>query len=189
MVALVLLPLAACMDDPPELVRKTIGPAGGLVSSHDGVLTLVFVPGALTSGQEIEIFPSDEPPPVFGPAYRVKPDIELEVNVEVTYRRTLPDNTSAVAVSTIRLNDYTEDMGHWVALPRLHLDEESGTVFGSDPELSLYYGLVGGSASQLADLDVDSVVDEDAPLDAELLDLGSDELLDNDEPSPLTTPP
>lgn len=146
-----LLAAGGCADEREDLVRKTIGPAGGLVSSHDEVLTLVFQPGALEHEEEIEIFPSDEPPLVFGPAYRVRPNIELAVDVEVTYRRVLPANTDGVAVAAIRLGDYTEEMGHWVPLPRLSIDEASGAVLASDSELSLYYGMLefgGGATTQ-----------------------------------------
>ena len=131
-------------------MRKTIGPSGGLISSHDDVLTLVFQPGALDREYDVEIFPSDEPPLIFGQAYRVKPDVELAVDVEVTYRRVLPNNVDGVAVAAIRLDDYTAQMGHWVALPRLSIDEPSGSVLASDHELSLYYGMLergGGSTS------------------------------------------
>jgi len=150
--ALLLLAAGGCADERADLVRKTIGPAGGLISSHDEVLTLVFVPGALDHDHEIEIFPSDEPPLVFGPAYRVRPnDIELSVDVEVTYRRVLPANTDGVAVAAIRLDDYTDEMGHWVPLPRLSIDVESGAVLASDSELSLYYGMLefGGGATSV----------------------------------------
>jgi hypothetical protein len=138
-----------CTEERDDVVRKTIGSAGGLVSSHDDVLTLVFQPGALTREHEIVIFPSDEPPLVFGPAYRVKPDIALAVDVEVTYRRVLPNDADGVAVAAIRLDDYAAEMGHWVPLPRLSIDVESGAVLAHDTELSLYYGMLefGGSAS------------------------------------------
>lgn len=144
-----LVALAACGGEREDLVRKTIGTAGGLISSHDEVLTLVFQPGALTRDYEIEIFPSDEPPLIFGPAYRVKPDIDLEVDVEVTYRRVLPSNTDGVAVAAILLDDYTDEMGHWEPLPRLALDVASGAVLASDSSLSLYYGMLemGGGAT------------------------------------------
>lgn len=127
-----------------------IGPEGGLVTSRDGVLTLVFHPGALTSETEIQIFPSDAPPVVFGPAYRVKPDIELMIDVEVGYQRLLPNDPSTAAVSAIRLEDYSNEEGHWVALPRLSLHEEQQLIRAYDSQLSLYYGMVdrgGGSAT------------------------------------------
>jgi hypothetical protein len=153
--ALWLLAAGGCDEERDDVVRKTIGPAGGLVSSHDDVLTLTFLPGALSRDHEIVIFPSDEPPLVFGPAYRVKPDIELAVDVEVTYRRVLPSNTEGVAVAAIRRDDYTAQMGHWVPLPRLAIDVASGAVLAADQELSLYYGMLelGGSTSAGQDTD------------------------------------
>jgi len=140
--ALLLLAAAGCEQESAEIVRKTIGPAGGLVSSHDEVLSLVFLPGALDREREIVIFPSDEPPLIFGPAYRVKPDIELAVDVQVTYRRVLPSDTDGVAVAAIRLDDYTAERGHWVPLPRLSIHEPSGAVLAADSQLSLYYGML-----------------------------------------------
>lgn len=138
-----LLAVAACGDDvPPDVVRTTIGPGGGLIRSYDDVLTIVLLPGALTREVEIEVFPSDEPPPIFGPAYRVRPHVELLVDAEVTYRRVLPSNPNAAAVAAIRLDDYTQEMGSWVPLPRLALVPEQQAVIASDDELSLYYGLV-----------------------------------------------
>jgi hypothetical protein len=147
--ALGLLAAGGCAEEREDLVRKTIGTAGGLVSSHDDVLTLVFLPGALDGDHEIEIFPSDEPPLVFGPAYRVKPDLELAVDVEVTYRRVLPANPEGVAVAAIRLDDYTAERGHWEPLPRLSIDVDSGAVLAIDSQLSLYYGMLesGGGAT------------------------------------------
>lgn len=138
-----LLGLAACGDPgPADAVRRTIGPGGGLIASHDGVLGIVIQPGALTRDVEIEVFPSDEPPPIFGPAYRVRPQVELLVDAEITYRRVLPSNPNAATLAAIRVDDYTAEMGHWVPLPRLALRPEQQSVIAIDDELSLYYGLL-----------------------------------------------
>ncbi|MEX1367585.1 MAG: VCBS repeat-containing protein, partial [Nannocystaceae bacterium] len=113
--------------------------------------SIVFHPGSLSESTEIEIVPSDEPPPIFGPAYRVRPDIELLVDVEVSYRRALPADPGGVAVAAIRLEDYVSEQGYWVPLPRVSLHEPSGTVVGHDSELSLFYGLLeaGGSPATI----------------------------------------
>jgi hypothetical protein len=138
-----LLSLAACGDaGPADAVRRTIGPQGGLISSHDQVLTIVLQPGALSRDVEIEVFPSDEPPLVFGPAYRVRPHVELLVDAEITYRRVLPSNPNAATVGAIRQSDYTAEMGYWRPLPRLSLSAEQQWVIAIDDELSLYYGLL-----------------------------------------------
>lgn len=138
------LVLAGCRgdDDPPNLVRKTIGPAGGLVTSHDGVLTIVLQAGALPEATDIEVFPSDDPPLVFGPAYRVRPNVALEIESEVTYRRVLPNDPSSATVGAIHRADFEGGNGFWRALPRLDLDVEHDAVLASDGELSLYYALL-----------------------------------------------
>lgn len=147
---------AACASEAPDLTEVVVGPEGGLVTSRDGVLSLVFQPGALTREQTIQIFPSDEPPLVFGPAYRVKPDIDLMIDVEVGYQRALPNDTSAVAVSAIRLEDYSNEEGHWVALPRLSLHEDQNLVRAYDSQLSLYYGMIDSGGGSVTTSSVDN---------------------------------
>jgi hypothetical protein len=133
---------ACAPSEPPGIVRKAIGPEGGLITSHDGVLTIVLQPGALSRTFDVEIFPSDEPPVIFGPAYRVRPNLELEVDAEVTYRRVFPNDPSGVAVAAIRKSDYEAEMGHWSALPSLDVDLQAEHIVASDFELSLYYGML-----------------------------------------------
>lgn len=137
--------LPACSDDDGgREVVKTIGPEGGLVSSHDDVLTLFIPAGALSRRTEIRIRPSDVPPAVFGPAYRVRPDIDVEVPIEVTYRRVLPRDATGTTVGAIRREDFEAQMGTWVGLPRIELDEDNDLVTSTDTELSLYYALIEG---------------------------------------------
>jgi hypothetical protein len=137
--------MAGCGNgDPANLVRVPIGPNGGLITSHDGVLTIVLQPGALDDLYDIEIFPSDEPPVIFGPAYRVRPDFALAVPAEVTYRRALPADPEGVAVAAIRRQDYEAEMGHWSPLPTLDVNLAADEVLATDDELSLYYGLLSG---------------------------------------------
>ena len=138
-----LLSLVSCQTEDPEgTVRKTIGIEGGIISSHDKRLTIVLQPGALDTDTEIIIFPSDEPPPIYGAAYRVQPDIDLHVNAEVTYRRPLPPaNPNIVAVAAIKMDDYVQGMGYWEPLPRLFIDPTNDAVTGKDDQLSLYYGM------------------------------------------------
>lgn len=136
--------LQACADDaePAHLVRKSIGTGGGVLKSHDGVLQIAILPGALPETTTIEIFPSDEPPLVFGPAYRVRPNIALEIDAEITYRRVLPEDPDDTAISVIRLEDYENENGWWRPLPRIQLDVENDSVLSLDSELSLYYALL-----------------------------------------------
>lgn len=124
------------------MVREVIGQAGGQISSHDNVLTLLFPPGSLSEDVTIEITPSDEPPPTIGAAYRVKPDIDLSVAAEVTYRRLLPSDPSGVAVAAIHRSDYLDGHGYWKPLPRTTLDVTANLVAGLDYEISLYYSML-----------------------------------------------
>lgn len=133
---------ACAPAEPPNIVRKPIGPEGGLITSFDGVLTIVLQPGALDRTYDVEIFPSDEPPVIFGPAYRVRPDLELEVDAEITYRRVFPNDPEGVSVAALRKGDYEEKMGYWRALPSLHVDVDAEEIIATDHELSLYYGML-----------------------------------------------
>ncbi len=154
--------LVGCADDaePPHLVSKSIGTGGGVVSSHDGVLTIVFQPGSLAETTTIEIFPSDEPPRVFGPAYRVRPNLPLEIDAEVTYSRVLPSDPDDTAISVIRLEDYENENGWWRPLPRIQLDEVNNSVLALDSELSLYYALLEDANGPGDDDGEDDVADD-----------------------------
>lgn len=136
---------SGCSDDGDErTVRKRIGNSGGQITSHDGFLTILFLPGSLSSSQEISITPSDTPPPIFGPAYRVRPDVELEIDAEVTYNRILPNDPTGAAVAAVRRASFESGEGQWIALPTIELDVDNQLVTGIDSELSLFYGLLEG---------------------------------------------
>jgi hypothetical protein len=140
------LTLAGCrVDDDRESTRRIIGPEGGVIASSDDVLRIAILPGALSQAIDVVIEPSDDPPPIFGPAYRVRPDIDLAIEAEITYRRVLATHPEGVAVAAIRRADYEQGAGAWVALPVLELDLDNHLVSGLDGELSLYYGLLEGS--------------------------------------------
>lgn len=125
-------------------VRATIGRSGGQISSHDGVLTLLILPGALDGDHEFVIAPSDTPPLIFGPAYRVQPDLDLSLNAEVTYARTLPNDPTGTAVAAIRRADFEADSANWIKLPTVELDVGNELVTATDTEVSLFYGLLQG---------------------------------------------
>lgn len=156
------LGLGACGDsDPANLVRKSIGPSGGLISSHDGVLSIALLPGALSSEVDVEIFPSDEPPPIFGLVYRVRPDIDLMFGAEITYRRVLPGNPNAGVIGAIKLDNYSQEMGHWEPLERLAVNADQQAVIAVDDQLSLYYGLVEAPGAPPLPSDGDTTVPTD----------------------------
>ncbi len=137
--------ISACREENDErTVRANIGPGGGQISSHDGVLTVLILPGALESTQEFVINPSDTPPPIFGPAYRVQPDVELALNAEITYDRVLPNDPTGAAVAAIRKADFEAGSATWIELPTVELDVADQLVTATDTEVSLFYGLLQG---------------------------------------------
>lgn len=119
-----------------------IGAEGGLVTSADSVLTLALRPGALAEDTEICVRPSDEPPPVFGPAYRVRPTLPLALASTVTYRHELPADASSVTIGRVDRQEFEAGEGRWIPLPQLSVDVEDGLVKSSDTELSLFYALL-----------------------------------------------
>lgn len=144
---MVVLVLGACGGDdvPPGVVRKAIGPDGGLISTEDDVLTIVIQPGALGEWIDVEIERSDAPPPSFAPAYRVQPNVALAVYSEVIYRHELPDDPSSAAIGAIHIADFESGAGDWTPLPLepggLIVSEK--TLHARDNELALYYALLG----------------------------------------------
>lgn len=146
---LTLLAATGCpSDDSGQSVRGRIGPGGGQLSSHDGVLTVFLPPGAVQEEVEVSIAPSDSPPPSFGTAYRVQPDIDLEIAAEISYRDELPIDPSGVTIGAIHRADFEGGQGKWRRLDRIELHEDNGLVVAVDQELSLYYTLLdpGGVA-------------------------------------------
>lgn len=143
--------VGACKsEETSTTVRQVIGAGGGQITSHDGVLTLLFLAGALDQDEEIVIAPSDTPPRIFGPAYRVQPDVDLNFAAEVTYRRVLPNDPEGTAVAAIRRADFAAGAADWVPLPRIELDEANDLVTGIDTEVSLFYALLEDADPDIA---------------------------------------
>ena len=136
-------------DGGSENVCVVIGAQGGLVTSADDVLSIALRPGALAEDTEICVRASEEPPPVFGPAYRVSPNVPLELASTVTYRHALPSDTSGVTIGRVDREEFEAGEGRWIPLPVLTVDVEDQIVKSSDTELSLFYALLdeGGVAS------------------------------------------
>lgn len=141
---------SACSDDPAvsEIVRKTIGPDGGVITSADGVLTIALRPDTLAEPTEISIQASEEPPRVAGPTYRVRPDIELPIAATLTYRHELPADPSTVAIGAILRDDFEAGTGRWLALPVVALEEANELVRSTDARLSMFYGLLADGVTE-----------------------------------------
>jgi hypothetical protein len=125
-----------------EVVKETIGAGGGVITSADSVLSIVVRPNALEQDTEVSIERTDEPPDVFGPAYRVRPNVELAVPSTLTYRHELPADATEVAIGYVDPEEYAADMGRWHPLPVLDIDEADGFVKGTDDRLSTFYALL-----------------------------------------------
>ncbi|MCR9166475.1 MAG: hypothetical protein ACE37F_36620 [Nannocystaceae bacterium] len=108
------------------------------------MLTVLILPGALETTHEFSVAPSDTPPHIFGPAYRVQPDVPLAVNAEVTYARRLPNDPTGTAVAAIRKDDFEAGTAAWIKLPTVELDVADQLVTATDSEVSLFYGLLEG---------------------------------------------
>jgi hypothetical protein len=142
--ALLALGLCGCQEPPvsSEIAMQVIGPAGGIITSSDGVLTLAIPPGALDQQVELFIERTDEPPAVFGPAYLVRPSPELRYDLTVTYHQELPADSSGLAVAAVDALAYAGGSGEWVALPLLRVDRRAKLVSGLDDGVSIFYALL-----------------------------------------------
>lgn len=139
----VVLGSSACKDaSDSDVVRGEIGPSGGLLSSADSILTIAIQPGALDETIELVIERSGEPPDVYGPAFRVEPNLALNIPSTVTYRYPLPDDTSETAVGYVDADEFVSGNGRWRPLPVVRLDAAQKLVTAIDTKISLYYGLL-----------------------------------------------
>jgi hypothetical protein len=136
--------VGGCRDEPEdsEFARQVIGPAGGIITSVDSVLTLAIPPGALEESVEFFIERTSEPPPVFGQAYLVRPNPELRYDITVAYRQELPEDTSSMAVGGVDILAYEAGHGHWQSLPVLRVDRQAKLVSGLDDGVSIFYALL-----------------------------------------------
>jgi sugar lactone lactonase YvrE len=145
--------LLACSSEPveSEVVRKTIGPDGGIITSADGVLTLGIRPSTFEEPTEVSIGQSNEPPPAWGPAYRVEPNLELSIAATVTYQHTLPQDAHTVALGAISQEDFEAGLGDWVSLPVVGIDERNEIVRATDMRLSRFYTLLAEGGEEHED--------------------------------------
>lgn len=155
--------VTACKDDPAANACKTIGAAGGIISSTDGTLSLSFRPNSLGEDTEVCIAKAGRPGPpvVYGEAYRVTPDIDVDVNISVTYRAPLPRDTSLTRVGVILKEDFEQGRGRWLSLPLTRLEPENELVAGTDTRISMFYGLLDDGGEGMIDIG-DSDSDSDS---------------------------
>ncbi len=137
---------SACRDaSDPDIARGEIGPEGGLVTSIDSILTIAILPRALEETIELTIQRSEDPPSVYGPAFRVQPNVELAIPATVTYRYPLPDDTSQTAIGYVEPQEYFSGVARWRPLPVVRIDPAQKLVTATDSQLSLFYALLDDS--------------------------------------------
>jgi sugar lactone lactonase YvrE len=150
----------ACRDaSDPELARGKIGPDGGILVSVDSILTIAILPQALEETIELTIERSEEPPDVYGPAFRVRPNVALAIPATVSYRYPLPDDTSQTAVGYVDAEEFSAGDGRWRPLPVVKLEPERKLVTSTDTQLSLFYGLLDDSTPPPATTDAPDTSD------------------------------
>lgn len=136
----------ACRDaSDPEVARGVIGPKGGQLTSVDSILTIAIRPQALEENVELTIQRSTTPPDVYGPAFRVTPNLPLAIPATVSYRFALPDDTSETAIGYVDPLEFAAGEGRWHTLTTLRLDPAEKLVTATDAQLSLFYGLLDGN--------------------------------------------
>ena len=130
-----------------------IGPNGGTITSLDSVLTIAILPGALEEDVELFIESTNEPPDIYGAAYIVRPNPELLVPATVTYRTTLPVDTTGLAVAAVDAVAFEAGQGNWEALPVAQINVEQQLVTGIDDGISIFYGLLSDADPSAATTD------------------------------------
>lgn len=164
LVAAAALSATACKNDSGDGACETIGRGGGIVSSADGALSLSFRPNSLSEDTEVCIARAGRPgpPAVYGEAYRVNPDIDVDVNISVTYRAPLPNDTSLTRVGVIRREDFLAGTGRWLSLPLTRLEPANELVAGTDTRISMFYGLLDDGGEGMIDVDSNGGTDSSA---------------------------
>lgn len=134
--------IAACK---PTVAHNSVGPAGGVVTSDDDVLTLVLWPGALGSWEDFEVTATEDAPESYGQAYAVSPNPTLGIDVEVILRGELPETSKLARVGVI-----TDGAEAWRTLPL-----EAGAINGADDTVRGHHGEIAQVYAMLDVGDID----------------------------------
>lgn len=156
---LMLVASSGCAQSSEE-VCHTVGRDGALLRSVDQVLSIAIYPEALDEDIEVCIAPSDAPPMIAGPAYRVTPSVPLHFTATVTYRGTLPDDTSMTNIGRIDEFAFSQGKGTWRSLGDCRVESAQRLVRCTDDELAAFYGLLDEVIGNTADTVADSIGDE-----------------------------
>jgi hypothetical protein len=137
--------LVACEEvddsfhDAESVSGTIIGVTGGFVTSHDGVFTAVFPPGALRQTYVITVRVVDDAPRSLGTAYSVQGMASIEAPIFLEYRYAMPQVEGR---DPMRLDIARQSGEHWLPLQRVDHNESTQTVSASDATVALAYALI-----------------------------------------------
>jgi hypothetical protein len=136
--------LVACEEvddtfDEESVSGTTIGVTGGFVTSHDGVFTAVFPPGALRDTYVITVRVVEDAPRSLGIAYSVQGMASIEAPIFLEYRYAIPQVEGR---DPMRLDIGRQSNEHWLPLPRVDHNESTQTVSATDTTVALAYALI-----------------------------------------------
>lgn len=160
--------LGSCAGAPEERCT-TLGREGGLMFSSDNVLAIAITPEALDEDTRFCIVKSERAPEIYGNAYRVYPNPELQFAAAVSYRFALPEDTEEINIGRVDAETYSMGMGNWESLTDCRVEVASRQVTCTDDVIAKFYGLLD---------------DFDGPTSDSIADTGTG----NDTDGPSTTP-
>lgn len=139
--------------------------------SSDNVLAIAITPEALDEDTRFCIVKSERAPEIYGNAYRVYPNPELQFAAAISYRYALPEDTEEINIGRVDAESYGMGMGEWQSLTDCRVEVESRQVTCTDDAVAKFYGLLD---------------DFDGPVSDSIADDGTGTGNDTDGPS--TTP-
>jgi hypothetical protein len=158
--------LVACEEvddsfDEERVSGTAIGVTGGFVTSHDGVFTAVFPPGALRETFVITVRVADDAPRSLGAAYSVQGMASIDAPIFLEYRYAIPQVDGR---DPMRLDIARQSNESWLPLPRVGHNENTQTVSASDATVAWAYALIEDHAA--SGPEGDETTDTDAPTES-----------------------
>ncbi len=157
---------AGCTENNPDdgAAGKSIGNAGGFVTSSDGVFTVVFPPGSLAETTLVTVSPSSDAPISLGIPYGVQGPAGLSAPIFIEYRYTLAQ-VQGRDLDKLNLGGASSD--RWEPLTRTSLNLDAQTVTATTPTLAIAYGLIEGGVTDPTGTDTEAPTDTEDPSDTD----------------------
>lgn len=132
-------------ETPASFARSQIGPAGGEISSLDGVFRIVVPAGALVVDHEFRIEKLlSTPRGGIGGAYEVRPNISLGADATFIYDYSETDVGDGRPLELLNVagNFRYNGVDRWTPLRRDSFDIQARTVSSNYAEVGVWFGLV-----------------------------------------------